>query len=143
MDPAVLLHCRMPRGGSWPQDNHPQCSPTSSTRVQTKTLAPHHAEQEQTLQYLQGLSAALSAPQKTQSGPPAGWQRPEGGCSQGIGITPAFLVPQCSNSKVVAQEPTRELLVRRPWLPASLRLWCPMPNLSSKPTDPGGSTPGI
>lgn len=38
-DPAALRHCRMPGGGSWPQDNHPQCSPASSTCVQDKTTA--------------------------------------------------------------------------------------------------------
>ena len=65
MDPAVLLHCSIPGNGSWPQDNHPQCSPTSSTCVQTKTLAPHQVEQKQTLQYLQGLSAALFPKKKT------------------------------------------------------------------------------
>lgn len=40
-DLAVLPHCRMPSGGSWPHDNHPQCSPASSTCVQTKPLPPH------------------------------------------------------------------------------------------------------
>ena len=103
MDPAVLLHCSMPSNGSWPQDNHPQCSPTSSTCVQTKTLAPHQVERKQTLQYLQGLSAALSPKKKTQSGPSAGSPSPGGGCSQGTSITPAFLVPWCSSSRVVAQ----------------------------------------
>lgn len=143
MDPAVLLHCSVPRGGSWPQDNHPQCSPTSSTRVQTKTLAPHQAEQEQTLQYLQGLSAAPSAPQKAQSGPPAGWRCPEGGCSQGIGITPSFLVPPAQQFKgggTGAHQGAAGEASLAACLPQALR---PAPNLAGKPTEPGSSTAGI
>lgn len=110
---------------SIPQSNRTSPQPAiPSTAVQTQTLAPHQAEQQQTLSS-GSLRSSVSFNQPSvdtqQAGSPLGRDVPD------ISTTPAFLlIPQCCSLEV-AQEP-----------PGSC--WWGAP---SKPSPaPGGSTPG-